>query len=305
MRILISGASGLLGLNLGLRLATEHTMIGLVHSHSLKELPFSINAVDLNNEKNARGIIDRYKPDVLINCAALADVDACEKDPFRARQLNAELPGWLAEECDQHSVKFVHVSTDAVFDGRKEGKYQEEDTPHPLSIYAQTKLEGESNVLQVSSAALVARVNFYGFSISQKRSLAEVFLHALQVGEPMFGFTDVIFSPLYVIDLTEVLLKMVEKQLSGLYHVTSPESQSKYAFGVSIAQRFGLDQSLIQPILVAEAKFLTAPRSQNLALDPGKVQRALKMNLSDQQAGLDHFYQDYKEGLAQRIYSLQ
>lgn len=305
MRILISGVSGLLGLNLGLRVNAEHTIIGLVHSHPLKELPFSINTVDLNEEKNARVLIDRFKPDVFIHCAALADVDACEKDPIRAHQLNAELPGWLAEECERHAVKFVHISTDAVFDGRKEGKYQEQDTPNPLGMYAQTKLEGERNVLQVNSAALVARVNFYGFSLSRKRSLAETFLHTLQNGKTMFGFTDVIFSPLYVIDLAEILLKMVEKQLSGLYHVTSPESQSKYAFGVNIAQRFGLDQTLIQPILVAEATFLTAPRSQNLVLDSGKVQRALKMNLPNQQEGLDRFYQDYKNGLAQRIYSLQ
>lgn len=305
MRILISGASGLLGLNLGLRFTSEHTIIGLVHSHPLKKLPFPIIAVDLNEEKIARGLIDRYEPDVLIHCAALADVDACEKDSIRARQLNAELPGWLAEECERHAVKLVHISTDAVFDGRKEGKYQEQDTPNPLGMYAQTKLEGERNVLQVNSAALVARVNFYGFSLSRKRSLAETFLHTLQNGKTMFGFTDVIFSPLYVIDLAEVLLKMVEKQLSGLYHVNSPESQSKYAFGVNIAQRFGLDQSLIQPILVAEATFLTAPRSQNLVLDPGKIQKALKMNLPNQQEGLERFYQDYKNGFAQHIYNLQ
>jgi|LDZU01.1.fsa_nt_gi dTDP-4-dehydrorhamnose reductase len=304
MRILISGASGLLGLNFGLRFTTEHTIIGLVHSHPLIELPFSINTADLSDEKNARAIIDLHKPDVLINCAALADVDACERDPIRARQLNTELPGWLAEECARQSVKLVHISTDAVFDGCKEGKYLEEDIPNPLSIYAQTKLEGEGSVLQVNSAALVARVNFYGFSLSRKRSLAEVFLHALQEGRTMFGFTDVIFSPLYVVDLAEILLKMVEKQLAGLYHVTSPESQSKYAFGVGIAQRFGLDQGLIHPIPVAEAAFLTAPRSQNLALDPGRVERALRMELPSQQEGLDRFYHDYKAGFAQRIYNL-
>jgi len=305
MRILISGVSGLLGLNLGLRFTSEHTIIGLVHSHPLKKLPFPIIAVDLNEEKIARGLIDRYKPDVLIHCAALADVDACEKDPIRARQLNAELPGWLAEECERHAVKLAHISTDAVFDGRKEGKYQEHDTPNPLGIYAQTKLEGEGNVMQVNSAAIVARVNFYGFSLSQKRSLAETFLHTLQSGKSMFGFTDVTFSPLYVIDLAEVLLKMVEKQLSGLYHVTSPESQSKFTFGLHIAQMFGLDADLIKPIPVAEATFLTAPRSQNLVLDPGKIQKALKMNLPNQQEGLERFYQDHKNGFAQHIYNLQ
>ncbi|NMC28753.1 MAG: SDR family oxidoreductase [Pelolinea sp.] len=305
MRILISGASGLLGLNLGLHCLSDHTMIGLVHSHLIKESPFPIHVVDLGEEKTARAVIDQFKPDVLFNCAALADLDACEKDPIRAQRLNAELPGWLAEECDCRSVQLVHISTDAVFDGCKEGKYREEDKTNPLSIYAQTKLQGEKNVLQVNSSALVARVNFYGFSISGKRSLAEVFLNNLREGKSMFGFTDVLFSPLYVIDLVEILLKMVEKQFSGLYHVTSPESQSKYAFGTGIAQRFGLDANLITPIKVADANFLTAPRSQNLVLDPGRVQAALRVNLPGQRQGLDHFYQDFQDGFAQRIYGLQ
>jgi dTDP-4-dehydrorhamnose reductase len=73
---------------------------------------------------------------------------------------------------------------------------------------------------------------------------------------------------------------------------------------VGIAQRFGLDQGLIHPIPVAEAAFLTAPRSQNLALDPGRVERALRMELPSQQEGLDRFYHDYKAGFAQRIYNL-
>jgi len=305
MRILISGAGGLLGLNFSLHFYRVHSITGLVHSHLLRQLPFCIYAVDLFEEKNARSLIDEHKPDVLVNCAALADVDACENDHVRARRLNAELPGWLAEECERHAVKLLHISTDAVFDGRKEGKYREGDEEHPLGIYAQTKLAGENNVLQVNSDALVARVNFYGFSISKKRSLAEFFLHSLQEGRAVHGFTDVLFSPLYVVDLAQILLEMIEKQLGGLYHVVSPESQSKYAFGVSIAHRFGFEENLIQPITVAEATFLSAPRSKNLMLDPTKTQNALNRTLPGQLEGLEHFYGDYTGGLAERIYALQ
>jgi len=304
MRVLVSGASGLLGLNFCLRFASEHTIEGIVHSHVLKDLPFMVHSEDLSKEKNARTLIEHYKPDLLVHCAALAEIDACEKDPDRARFLNAELPGWLAEECEQHSVKMIHLSTDAVFDGVKDGKYSETDSPHPVSVYAQTKFAGEQAVRQVSSSAFIARVNFYGFSLSGRHSLAEFFLRNLQAGKPMYGFTDMEFSPLYVLDLAETLMKSAEKDLYGLYHVTSPQSQSKYSFGVEIARKWGLNEELISPLSVLEADFLTAPRSQNLVLDPGKLEKALGINLPSQQDGLDRFYMDYEEGLAQRIYNL-
>jgi len=304
MRFLVTGASGLLGVNLAMHFCSQYALLGLTHTHSLKKAPFPVQAIDLLVEKDVRRIIDQFKPDVLINCAALADLDACEKDPLSAQRLNADLPGWLAEECDRHSIKLVHISTDAVFNGEKKGKYTEEDLPDPLSIYALSKLNGEQNVLEVNSFAIVARVNFFGYSITRQRSLAEVFYHTLKAGKEMFGFTDVIFTPLYVIDLADILLKMIEKQLKGLYHVTSPEAQSKYDFGVGIARRFGLNIDLIRPISVNEAKFLNAPRSQNLALDPSKVEKVLQINLPGQQEGLDHFYQDFKDGYAQCIYQL-
>ncbi len=301
MRILITGASGLLGLNLGLRCSAEHTVDGLVHSHMLKEIPFSVHAVDLEEENDVHTVFDRFKPDAVINCAALANVDACEKSPQQAHILNAEMPGWLAEDCDRHAVKLVQISTDAVFNGLKSGKYTEKDTTHPLSLYARTKLEGERNIQQVNSSALILRVNFYGFSISQRRSLAEIFLHTLQTGKTMFGFTDVLFSPLYVVDLADIMLKMMKKDLSGVYHVTSPESLSKYDFGRNIAEKFDLDADLIHPISVEEATFLTAPRSKNLVLDPQKAQDALNMELPGQKEGLEHFYRDHEDGLAQKI----
>ena len=305
MRILVTGASGLLGLNFSLRFSDEHSIIGIVNSHLFHEVPFSVQPVDLSIEKNVHGLINQYKPDVLINCAAIADVDKCEEDPQGAELLNAELPGWLAEVCARSSVQLVHLSTDAVFDGTKEGKYTEEDIPNPLGVYAHSKLMGEKAVQQVDRTAVIARVNFYGFSLSGTRSLAEVFLHNLQNRKEMFGFTDILFSPLYVLDLAEIIMKIVTKELSGLYHVTSPESQSKYDFGLSIAQKFKLDESLIQPISVNDANFLSARRSKNLMLDPQKASQALGMDFPAQQEGLERFYQSYLAGFAQRIYTLR
>jgi dTDP-4-dehydrorhamnose reductase len=142
-------------------------------------------------------------------------------------------------------------------------------------------------------------VNFYGFSLSGSRSLAEFFLDRLSTGQMVNGFVDVMFCPLYVRDLVEVLMQMVEKDLSGIYHVVSPESLSKYSFGISIARKFGFDHGLIQPISVMESG-LTAKRSPRLDLNVEKL-IGEKIDLPGQAQGMERFYQDHQAGLADKI----
>jgi dTDP-4-dehydrorhamnose reductase len=145
----------------------------------------------------------------VINCAALANLEACEAEPVLAGKLNSELPEKLAKYVARGGARLVHISTDAVFDGRL-GGYREIDTPNPLSLYARTKLNGEQAVLAANSEAIVARVNLFGWSLSGKRSLAEWFFNNLSSGNSMLGFTDVFFCPLLANDLAKMLLMMLE-----------------------------------------------------------------------------------------------
>src|SRR5688572_4874085 len=141
MRILVTGASGLLGLSLSLMEIGTHTIIG-VDRGKLAGTPFELVQADLTQPGAVSHIIEAARPDAILHTAANANVDSCESDPVGARYLNAEIPGMLAEACAKSNVRFIHISTDAVFDGTKDGIYTENDAPNPLSIYAQTKLDG-------------------------------------------------------------------------------------------------------------------------------------------------------------------
>jgi len=301
MRILVTGASGLLGLNLCLHLADDHHVFGVLHSQELYKPPFKTFACDLNNDHSLGSLIYKTRPDLLIHCAAMANVDACESQPEAAQRVNAELPGVLAALCKKKGIRFTHISTDAVFDG-KMGDYTEEDNPNPLSVYARTKLEGERIVTAEYREAIVARVNFYGFSLSGHRSLAEFFLNNLKTGSPVNGFVDVMFCPLYVIDLVDTLMMMVSKELKGLYHVVSPESLSKYAFGVKIADKFGFDKNLIQPKSVTDGGLLAA-RSPRLTLKIDKL-IAAEISPPGQTNCMEHFQRHYLEHLPEKIKTL-
>jgi dTDP-4-dehydrorhamnose reductase len=303
MKLLVTGASGLLGINLSYEAMTGHQVIG-VDRGKLIRAPFKIIKRDLLDSGAVDSIIASARLDWVINCAALSDLEACDADPKLARRLNTDLPGELAKACKKRNISFIHISTDAVFDGQKDGFYTEEDTPNPLGTYAQTKLDGERSVLDANPEAIVARVNFYGWSLSGKRSLAEFFHNNLTSNKSMSGFTDVIFCPMLVNHTARILIKMLEKRLSGLYHLVGGQAMSKYQFGVEIARKFKLKESEISPKSILSSS-LTAHRSHNLWLSTHKISTDLGETLPDFSTGMDEFYTQYQQGYPQKIRSYQ
>ncbi|PKO17690.1 MAG: hypothetical protein CVU39_04200 [Chloroflexi bacterium HGW-Chloroflexi-10] len=300
-RFLVTGASGLLGLNFGMQMAAQHDVVGVVNQNALTGTPFQVLQQDLSQPGVVRAVLESTRPDVVIHCAAMANIDACENNPELAMQVNADVPGEFAKITRQMDIKLVHISTDAVFDGLV-GNYIESDTPNPLSVYAKSKLAGEEIVAATNPDAIIARVNFYGWSLKGKRSLSEFFFNHLSSGKPMMGFTDVCFCPLMVNDLVEILVEMVAADLKGIYHTLSSESLTKYQFGCAIAKRFGYDEHLVEPVSVFDSGLLAA-RSPNLTLSTQKLAQALGHILPDQQRGLERLFALYQQGYVEKIHA--
>ncbi len=303
MKLLLTGVSGLLGINFAQEMMNEHEIIG-VDRGKLTQAPFKVMKYDLLEKDAVESILDQARPDWVVNCAALADLDICENDPDLAKRLNTDLPRQLARAARQRSIPFTHISTDAVFDGQKDGFYSEEDPPNPVGVYSKTKFDGEWAVLTEHPYATVARVNFYGWSLSGRRSLAEFFHNNLTHNKSMSGFTDVLFCPMLVNDTSRTLLKMFNHGLKGLYHLVGPQAMSKYQFGVEIARRFQMRESDITPKSVSFAGLL-AKRSNNLWLSTRKLSTDLGTDLPDFSTGLEEFYTQFSQGYPQKIRSYQ
>ena len=299
MRILVTGASGLLGFNLAFEASKNHTVIGVVNSQPIQTDMFEVRQMDLLAPGAVTALITETKPDWIVHCAALANLEDCEANPDLAHLINSELPGELALQASTLGLPMIHISTDAVFDGLK-GNYTEEDQTNPLSVYARTKLVGEGNVADAYPQAIIARVNMFGWSLTGKRSLAEFFFYNLQAGNQLKGFTDVFFCPLLVNDLAETLLAMLEKELSGLYHVVSSDCISKYDFGVAVADKFGFDSDLIAPVSVEDGG-LKAARSPRLTLKSEKAAQALGSPLPDMTSGMTRFYELHQQSYPQQL----
>jgi dTDP-4-dehydrorhamnose reductase len=299
MKLLITGASGLLGISLALEAMHKHDVVG-VNRGRLKSAPFPVQVANLTRREELASLLDVIRPDWLVHCAALTNLDACEKDPDQARLLNTDVPGELAQACATRDIRFVHISTDAVFDGVRTDPYREDDQPNPLGVYARTKLDSERVVETMNPQALVARVNFFGWSLSGTHSLSEFFFNNLSAGRPVNGFTDVIFCPVFVYDTARLLLEMLDQRLCGLYHVVGAQPMSKYQFAVEIARRFGLREDLITPQSVEESG-LTARRSHNLWLSTHKLSTDLGRAIPGFSTGLDEFYTQFQQGYPQKI----
>lgn len=286
--ILITGASGLLGSAIVTRaLETNREVVGICYRHPIRIAGAEIRAIDLTDALAIRNLIADLRPSAIIHCAAATNVDWCEDHPEAAAELNVAVSARLAQLATETNARLVHISTDSIFDGNK-GNYCETDEPLPLNTYARTKLQAEREVLQYCPSALMARVNFYGWNVQKRLSLAEWVLDQLSKDTPVPGFTDVFFCPLLANDLAEILLAMLDRGLSGIYHVVGSERVSKYEFAVRLATRFGFDPAQVTPSSIANAP-LRAPRPRDTSLCTAKISKALDRAMPNVDIGLEKF----------------
>jgi dTDP-4-dehydrorhamnose reductase len=289
---LVTGVSGLLGSNAALDLSGGHRVVGTARRPPAAP-PVEVIAIDLADPASRNGLVRRAGADAVFHAAAVSTIEDAERDPGQALDVNVVASADLAAQAAESGAAFVYISTDAVFDGAR-GGYREDDAPDPQSVYGRTKLDGERAVLDAHPGALVARVNFYGWSPSGRRSLAEFFYGALSRGESVNGFEDQVVSTLYAGSLIESVVALLEAGASGIVHVASPEPTTKYAFGRRIAESFGYDPELVRA--ARSTDHLDLPRGTRLDLDTAKMESLLGHPADGQQAGIDRLVRDREAG---------
>ena len=290
---LVVGANGFLGSNAGAYLQGKATVVGTARSRTSfpsSSLFDSIVECDITDSASVDFVIRSIKPDVVLNTAAIASHELCEHDPDLAHQVNVVGPGNLARVTAETGARFIHVSTDAVFDGAR-GNYSETDTPSPFSSYGKSKFAGEIAVIDENPNALIARTNFFGWSPTGTRSILEFFVNSLTKNLSVQGFNDYIVSSIYVQDLIQVLWDLNAESASGIYHCVASNALSKFDFGVAVAHQFGLDSSLIESTS-SPAGADGISRVRNLSLDTNKAARQLGHPLATQESGLQHAFGD-------------
>jgi len=246
-----------------------------------------VYSLDITKRPNLIKLVRTINPHYIIHTAALTNVDYCETHRDEAWKTNVRGTRNLVIAADKIESKVIYVSTDSVFDGKK-GMYTEEDTPNPMNFYAVTKLEGEKIVCNSTSPFTIIRTNIYGWNARKKLSIAEWMLNTMLEQKELTLFSDVFFTPTLVNNLANVIVEILEQELSGVYHIAGSEKCSKFHFGLVLAEVFDLDRSLIKSISLKEGN-LTAKRPMNPSLSIQKIRKKVKTKLLNVKEGLVEF----------------
>jgi dTDP-4-dehydrorhamnose reductase len=270
LRWIVIGSRGQLGRCLALRLRSDprHELIA---AHDRKGLDLR----RLEEIPHALAFPDSRGPDVVVNAAAFTHVDRCESDPEESRFVNAVAPGELASACRHLGARFVHISTDYVFEGRASHPYTEKDRAAPLSTYGRTKLEGDRRVLTRCPEALVARTSWlYG---PGRNFLAAILEQAERVrrgdAPPLRVVDDQTGRPTYAADLAEGIVQLVERGCLGLYHLANSGSATWWELARAALDHVGYGDLPVARIRTAQFP-RPAQRPAWSVLDLGKAARA-------------------------------
>ena len=294
--LLILGGSGFVGSALARDASRKYHVIATYNL--LEPVPFAniswLNCRLPDDFPRLEHTIDRSSADVVIDCIALSNVEACELEPLRANLLNAELPRRLAGICHDIGVRLIYLSTEYVFDGIK-GNYIESDTPRPINRYGETKLLGEKATLQFQQNLVIRTSLVYGWD--KRCRFLNFVVDTLHASKAIGLFSDQMSCPTLVTDLTTGILRAAEIGLSGICHVVGPECVSRYEFGCAIARHWGLDVRLLTEAKSSHIKTL-AKRPANSCLSNKKACSALGMTFADVDTGLVVVVDDSRKALS-------
>lgn len=292
-RILITGASGLLGGSICQAALSRYEVFGMFHTHEVAIEGVTFIQGDLS-EKKGIAQIEKVNPDFIVHSAALTNVDMCEQYPDEAQRHNVTAAVRVADIAKKCGAYLAHISTDHVFDGRR-GNYIESDSVNPVNIYGESKLKAEQKVCNAYPEAAIVRTNIFGWNRTNKFSLAEWMLDKLNRKEELPGFEDVIFSPIFVNDLAEILFKVEEARLKGIIHIAGSNCCSKLDFAYHIADIFGYDKSGIKPVSIDDVA-LKAQRGKNTSLKVDRIEKLLGMKMPSIDDGLKAMYLKKERG---------
>ncbi|HBB26012.1 MAG TPA: dTDP-4-dehydrorhamnose reductase [Bacteroidetes bacterium] len=243
-----------------------------------------MHVVNVRDKNVLKQTIMAAMPQMVINLAAMTNVDKCESERQMAWDLNVTLVENLARITRVLDAKMVHISTDYVFDGTK-GPYTETSVPNPINYYGKSKLAGENICVAGNANSLVIRTNVIYGPPRERPDFVRWVLDALDSQTPIRVVDDQIGNPTYVDDLAEVIMRLGMSRRTGLYHAGGADFLSRYDFALKIAEFFKLDPSIISRVTTAELA-QPARRPLRLGLISLKAETDLRMRLRGVDSGL-------------------
>lgn len=291
--VLIIGGTGLVGSKL-VNLAASHGFEPFSTHNARHPQADGSTKLDVTDRSTTIDLVRRLHPAVIVDTHALHNVDYCETHREESAMVNVEGTRNLVDAATEVGSRFLYVSTDYVFDGKK-GNYSEEDIAKPLHYYAENKLEAEKIVSSLHSFIVARPSVVYGWNPLERSGVpsssgktinfAMFILDKFAKKEKVKAVNDQYSSPTLADNLAEALLRFAEMNVNGVFHTAGRSCLSRYEFAVKAARIFGYPTSLVEPVASTEFK-QTAERPRNSCLSVKKAERTLGMSFMTADEGL-------------------
>ena len=287
--VMILGANGLLGQKLTEFLTRGTTsrlvLAGRSPAPRVQVPDTTYVQLDITRKQDVRKAVAEHKPAVIINAAAITNVDACETERESAWKVNVTGVEYVIEAAKKTGSRVIHLSTDYIFDG-KHGPYTENDKPDPVNYYGRAKLASENQLRASGMRFLIVRTMvLYGIAAEVKSNFALWLIRSLEERKPVRIVEDQFGNPTLVDDLAHGIISAMELDKTGTYHIAGRDIISRYSFAVKLAEVFGLEKELITPIKTSELS-QPAPRPLKSGLVTLKAEVELGYRPSTVEEGL-------------------
>lgn len=279
MKILGTGLSGLVG----------SRIVELLGYHTFENLSRETGVDITKGELLAERIIGSNAP-IVLHLAAKTDVDGCEEDRTLQEQgeawrVNVEGTRNIVSACEETGKRLIYISTDFVFDGKKEDEYTEDDQPNPINWYGVTKYEGEKIVQNSTAPWTIARTAYPYRASFAKIDFVCGLIDRFKKGQSLSMVTDHLMTPTFIDDIASALAVLIETSATGIFHVVGSQHLSPYDAALTIADVFGFDRSLVGKTTRSEFFKNRAPRPHQLALGNAKL-KALGVSMRTFEEGI-------------------
>lgn len=295
-RILVTGANGFTGREI-LRFFSGkkefHTSGFSLHSDIMKSDGYTFFSGDMCQPGVLRELFLNLSPDIVINCSAISVPDYCQENREEAYNCNTRAVEVLANLCNIHSAKLIHLSTDFVFSGQASTPYSELDIPGPVNYYGKTKLWGEQAIEEYANDYVIARVELiYGNNLpGQHGNIVRLVESRLNRGESIKVVNDQWRTPTYVGDIAKATELFINNNATGLFHISGKDVLSIYDIAVKTARFLNLPESLIEPVTTLQMGE-RVQRPAYSALDISKARDILGYEPVSFEEGLAKMYKE-------------
>jgi dTDP-4-dehydrorhamnose reductase len=301
-RLLITGGSGLLGVNWAITCRDLYDVVLLLNKRLVNLRDSSSVNYHITSYKTALTLFDSVRPDIVIHTAGLTNVELCEADPLLAHSVNVELSDFLSKACAELGIDFVHISTDHLFSGET-AMSDETEIVNPINVYGITKVKAEEIVKYNNQQALIVRTNFYCWGTSYRQSFSDMIINALRNNENIKLFDDVFYTPILAEYLIKLVHALIEKKQEGIFNIVSSERISKYEFGILLAETFHLDTGFISRSKIFDNLKLVK-RPADMSLSNKKLEEIIGSEIPSLKMQLSRLFEQEQKGLRKEILSI-